>query len=96
MLNNIFYFFGFLCACFLWISIFIISTPILYFYPKFYKYIPFSHISIHIRILFLIFYILIYIFSSKKYKKYLIIFFIVLYLYFTFFISTSYFAIWGM
>ena len=39
-----------------------------------------------LRLILLVLYILLYIFSPKKYKKYLIILFIILYLYFAFFI----------
>lgn len=59
---------------------FLIITPIAYFSKNFSECIKFFRIPISIRIIFLILYILLYIFSSKKHKKYVLITFIILYL----------------
>ena len=55
-------------------------VPICYFDAQILK------ISLHLKIIFLILYILLYIFSPKKYKKYLLTLFIILYLYFAYFV----------
>ena len=90
ILTNIGNFFWNLLDYLFFYSFFIIFTPLGYFSTDFKEYIKFSNIPIPLRILFLILYVLLYIFSSKKHKKYVLISFIILWLCFAFFISPKY------
>ena len=75
--------------------VFLIFAPFLYIEePREYfkEHMLFFKIPLYIRILFLIFYILLYIFSSKKHKKYVLISFIILYLCFAFIVVPDYIA----
>lgn len=90
-MNNTFTnFFEIMFGCFIWGTIFLISTPFYYFLIKSDE-LNFFIIPRYLRLSFFIIYILLYIRISRKYKKYLIIFFIILYLYFAFFIVPNYF-----
>lgn len=83
-------FFTIILAYFAYSPFLLILTPI-YYFDKIYKNkIMFSNIPIYLKIIFLILYILLYIFSSKKHKKYVLISFIILYLCFAFFVVPEY------
>lgn len=96
MIEIILTFFQNLLSRIIIIPILLILTPHYYFSGYFKEHIIFSNISIYIRILFLIFYILLYIFSSKKHKKYVITIFLISYLCFSFFIVPKYLEAGGM